>query len=480
MPVRRPSLAHQKEPARSERRASMIMLGCDKNRVDGERMLGELHAGGFALGQAPGRKLDLLIVNTCSFIGPAREESLAAIREAIALKGSGGVDKIAVAGCFTPLLHRPPTSGVDVLDGLREGIDFFIGPGDIDRALQIVTGREEAHFRPPARSLKPGPRFLSGTPGTAFVKIAEGCNKGCSFCTIPSFRGKFVSRDAALVLDEVRALAGVGVREMVFVAQDTANYGRDGGSTLAALVRSLDQVAGEFEPNAFRVRLHYLYPSQVTDDLIDAVAESPVVTPYWDVPIQHAAASVLKAMSRPSNPAALATLMEKLRRRFSEGAIRTTIITGHPGETKHAYNELIRFISDHEFDRLGVFPFIPEPGTPAATMKQVAGAEERATEVMALQAVISAKRLRRRVGSEYDVIMDTPREGRSALEAPDVDGVIHLDQPQTPGRMVRVRITGSDTHDLQGTLVLTSVRGPRRAGERIRKEECVRNEAVIA
>lgn len=435
------------------KRAGMVMLGCDKNRVDGERLLGELQAGGFALGGDARGRLDLLIVNTCSFIGPAREESLGAIREAIEMKDAGKVGQVAVAGCFTPALYKAPADGPDLLDGLRPGIDFFIGPGDIERALQIVTGKEEAHFRPPARTLKPGPRFLTGTPGTAFVKIAEGCDKGCAFCTIPSFRGKFVSRDARLILDEVRALVGVGVREVVFVSQDTAHWGRDRGSTLAALVKKLEKVAGEYPPGVFRVRLHYLYPSQVTPDLIEAVADSPVVVPYWDIPIQHASEAVLRAMKRPPSVAALARLIDSLRARFSECAIRTTVITGHPGETKRAFAELVRFLREHEFDRVGVFPFIPEPGTPAAAMRQVRGgaetAEARAGEVLAVQGPISERRLRARVGRDYDVLMDAKNEGRSGLEAPDVDGVIRVAGAHAPGTMVRVRVTGSDRHDLE-------------------------------
>lgn len=444
------------------RRAAMVMLGCDKNRVDGERLLGELQAGGFTLGddggpRAAGRKrLDLLIVNTCSFIGPARRESLDAIREALDLKSAGKVGKVAVAGCFTPALYRAPADAPDLLEGMRPEIDYFIGPGDLDRALQIVTGKEEAHFRPPARTLRPGPRFLTGTPGTAFVKIAEGCDKGCSFCTIPSFRGKFVSRSARLILDEVRAMVQVGVREVVFVSQDTAHWGRDRGSTLAALVRMLEKVASEFDSGAFRVRLHYLYPSQVTPDLIDAVAESSVVVPYWDVPIQHAAEPVLRAMKRPPRPEALSRMVAMLRDRFPRGAIRTTVITGHPGETQKAFATLLRFLRDHEFDRVGVFPFIPEPGTPSITMKQVRGgwavAEERASMVLALQGPISERRLKDRVGSVCHVLMDTPEEGRSELEAPDVDGVIRVEGRHDPGSLLRVRITGSDRHDLSGVV----------------------------
>lgn len=433
-------------PRRAARRsgttAAMIQLGCDKNTVDGERILGELDAGGFEIvgvHDASAWKLGLLVVNTCSFIGPAREESIRAIEEATDLKSDGRVRRVAVAGCFSKLLEdRMP-------EELRSRVDFFIGPGDIDRTVAIVTGEEEAHFRPPARSLDAGPRLLTNASGTAFVKIAEGCDKTCSFCTIPSIRGGFVSRRPELVVDEISALTQCGVKEIVLVSQDTASYGGDIGTTLADLVRRIDE-----HDAAFRLRIHYLYPSQVTDDLIESVAESRHSVAYWDIPIQHASPTVLKAMRRPPNPDALERLVDRIRARFDESAIRTTVIAGHPGETLAEFKKLLRFIERIEFDRLGVFPFSPEPGTAAAAMKRPRGADERAREVMELQSVISARRLARRVGREYEVLMDSSTEGRSAYEAPDVDGVVRFADSErlAPGQLVRARITGSDAHDL--------------------------------
>jgi ribosomal protein S12 methylthiotransferase len=433
--------------------AALVHLGCDKNTVDGERMLGELNAGGYEIHSADrppdDRPLDLLIVNTCAFLGAAREESVDALLEAADRKRRGEVCRVAVAGCFSKLLYEGLT------EELREDIDYFIGPGDIPRTLQIVSGREEAHFRPPARSMDPGPRLLTGSASTAFVRVAEGCDKNCSFCTIPSFRGKFISRDPSLILDEVRALARMGVKEIVLVSQDTANYGLDIGLTLAALVRRIGDVAEE-TTERFRIRIHYLYPSQVTEDLVEAVATTASVVPYWDMPIQHTSPAVLRAMRRPPNPDSIVRVLEMIRSRFDESAIRTTVITGHPGETPAEFDRLMKFIERHEFDRLGVFPFSPEPGTPSFEMPRPRGAKKRASEVMALQAGISRRRLEARIGREYEILMDTASEGRSPFEAPDVDGVVKLEGRL--GTFVRAVITGTSEHDLEGRAIMSGSR----------------------
>lgn len=420
----------------------MVQLGCDKNTVDGERILGELDAGGFSVVHPDARKqLGLLIINTCSFIGPARQESIREIKKAAKLKEKGAVRRIAVAGCFAPLIENRLDAA------LRSQIDFFISPGDIPKTREIVAGEEEAHFRPPARSMDPGPRLLASGNITAFVRIAEGCNKTCSFCTIPSIRGKFVSRPMDLILDEISALVEVGVREVVLVSQDTAHYGLDAGGTLTALVRRI----GALDLPYFRLRIHYLYPSQVKDDFIDAVAENKYAVPYFDIPIQHASPLVLKAMRRPHDPDQMRRLVARIRSTFDETAIRTTVITGHPGETADEFKRLLDFVEEMAFDRLGVFPFSAEPGTRAHGLPRPRGARARAEEVIAVQEKISAGRLKKRVGREYDVLMDTAGEGRSAFEAPDVDGVIYLGAPA--GEIVRARITKSDVHDLHAAVL---------------------------
>lgn len=287
-----------------------------------------------------------------------------------------------------------------------------------------------------------GPRLLASSRTSVFVKVAEGCNKACAFCTIPSIRGRFVSRAPELVLDEISALVSCGAKEIILVSQDTANYGRDIGSNLARLV---DRI-GELPLDDFWLRVHYLYPSQVSEELIDAIARNPFAVPYFDVPVQHASPAVLRAMNRPPSPEKMQKTFERIRATFPESAIRTTVITGHPGETRAEFDRLLDFIEEVEFDRLGVFPFSPETGTPARDMKRPRGAESRAREVMELQERISAKRLSARVGKTYDVLMDSAEVGRTMFEAPDVDGVVHA--TGRAGDSVSARITSSDAHDL--------------------------------
>lgn len=443
---------------------ALVQLGCDKNTVDGERLLGELTAAGYtAVTPALGRRaftpasvkrrigfvspdgqshpsVDLLLINTCGFIAPARAESLAAIRAGLALKRRGEARRLAVCGCDARRLSEERNWPE------REGIDFFFGPGDIARVARIAEGAATP-WRAPAGSLDPGPRLLSRPPATAFVKISEGCDRGCAFCAIPALRGRMVSRPERRILDEIAGLLDLGAKEIVLVAQDLTGWGRDRDRTLAHLVRRIDRLPSA---RGFRLRLLYLFPALVTDELLDAIAASPVTAPYFDMPVQHASPAVLRRMRRPGSDLRFLRLIDRIRTRFAECAIRSTVITGHPGETAREFRRLLGFLAAAQFDRLGVFPYCPEPGTPSARLRAPAGADERAAEVMALQREISRQRLARRVGRTYDVLMDTNTAGRSALEAPDVDGVIRVSAPA--GALVPVRITHADCHDLVGKL----------------------------
>ncbi len=433
-------------PRRARVRPTVVLvpLGCDKNTVDGEKILGRLHEGGYLIEDAASiearrRPLDLLVVNTCAFIGPARDESLGALRAAARLKEAGRCRRIAVSGCFGPWLKET------LPEDLREAVDVFIGPGDIHRAYEIVEGLEEARFRPPARSLQAGPRLLTRSSGTAFVKIAEGCDRSCSFCTIPRLRGPFRSRSVRSVVAEIRSLVEAGVKEVVLVSQDTTSFGVDRGTTLVRLVEAIGGMRAAERP--VRVRLHYLHPARVTRSLVAAIASSPVVAPYFDIPIQHADPRVLRAMKRPADPDRILRLTEEIRARFPECAIRSTVITGHPGETAAAFRYLLAFLERVRFDRLGAIPYSPEPGTDSFRMKDPGRAEERAAAVMELQAGISRERLKLRVGKRYDVLMDTETTGRTVLEAPDVDGTVRIEGRQ--GCIQPAVITGSDDHDLE-------------------------------
>ncbi|RMH59700.1 MAG: MiaB/RimO family radical SAM methylthiotransferase [Candidatus Hydrogenedentota bacterium] len=462
---------------RVPRTAALVQLGCDKNTVDGERILGELDSAGYEIvglplelwekagetGEETGgskgwRPVDVLVVNTCSFISPARTESRKAVERAVRLRKRQIVKEIVVAGCFAPLLaHRLPGE-------LRRNVRAFLGPGDLSRVAERIEGKgeqagqDEPFFRPPARSLDPGPRFLTSSAGTAFVKIADGCDKGCSFCSIPFYRGGFRSRPKEEIAEEIAGLLRLGVREVVLVSQDTAHWGRDRGEDLAELLRFLARKAErEAGIREYRIRLHYLYPSCVTDRLLDVWADCDIFVPYFDIPIQHASPKVLRAMNRPPDPDGIRRIVESIRERFSESAIRTTVITGHPGEGEKEFGELISFLEEIRFDRVGVFPFFKEPGTAAARMRRPRGgfevARRRADRILEIQGSISAERLRARVGRRYRVLMDTPWTGRSPLEAPDVDGVIQLKRPSVPGRMVDVEIVAALDHDLEGRLV---------------------------
>ena len=456
---------------------ALVQLGCEKNTIDGERILGELNTGGyefFTLAQghelfdsSPNNSgkfvsfqgevrdsIDLMLVNTCAFIGPAREESINAIFDAAELKRSGAVRQLGIAGCLAQTIHD------ELTDELRDDIDFFMGPGDISRALDIIDG-ERPYFRPDSKSLEPGPRVLSRLSRTAYIKIAEGCDKNCSFCTIPSFKGKFLSKPSDLILDEIRALVGVGTKEIVLVSQDTVMWGTDlqtkAGKTtgLSDLIASIQKLADSEDGfDDFRLRIHYLYPSQVTEQMIAAIFESRSVANYFDIPIQHASSKVLKSMNRPPNPDAIRNLVSRIRNYGEESALRTTVMTGHPSEDDADFGILLDFLQDVPFDRLGVFAYSPEEGTPSFAMSDRAGEEiarERAGAVMDQQRKISAERLAGRVGRSYDVIIDEPGIGRSELEAPDVDGVIHIEGSDLQvGSFARVKVTGSDDHDLFG------------------------------
>jgi ribosomal protein S12 methylthiotransferase len=428
---------------------ALVHLGCDKNTVDGQRLLGELARGGWevvAAGEveAGRRDVELLLVNTCSFIRAAREQSIETIAAALELKRRGRARRVGVAGCYARDLMK-------TLDhASRSAIDLFLGPGDIPEAVAIASGRAAPAFAPAHRSNLPGPRHLdAAAPPVAFVKIAEGCNRRCAFCTIPALRGRYVSRPANAILAEIKKIVAGGAKEIVLVSQDTSSWGRETGEHLPELVRRIGRRAerGPF----FRLRLHYLHPARVNKALIEAIASTPSAAPYFDIPIQHASPTVLKAMRRESDVARIERTMAAIRGRFEESAIRTTVITGHPGETPREFDRLLRFIETHPFDRLGVIPFSPEPGTAAARLGRPRDAARRAGILMELQAGISRRLLAERIGREYDVLMEREGEGRSEFEAPEVDGVIRV--KGWPGSFVRTRITSTGTHDLEGVAI---------------------------
>jgi ribosomal protein S12 methylthiotransferase len=436
---------------------AFVSLGCPKNLVDSERMLGKLAQQGYAL--TPGAEgADVVVVNTCGFIEPARQESLGVIREMLELKRQGKVGAVVVAGCLAErkrddLLREVPD--VDHIVGVfgREEI-----AGVLERTLRR-DGRDEQRtlFRPaPVRALEDTARLRITPRHYAYLKISEGCDRLCTFCAIPKMRGKHVSKPVEEVLREARELAADGVRELIVVAQDTTYYGLDlyGRVRLAELLRELDRVEGiEW------VRVLYAYPIHFTDELIDTLARARKVLPYLDLPLQHINDRVLRRMQRRVDRHTTEDLLARLRSAIPGLTVRTTFIVGFPGETEAEFTELCDFVRAARFERAGVFPYSLEPDTPAARLDGHLPEEvkqERRDRLMEVQQGVAFAWSLAQVGKEMDVIVDGPDPevpghalARGAADAPDIDGLVRLKGKNLrPGDLVRARVTGADAYDL--------------------------------
>lgn len=443
------------QKSQPERKFAFVSLGCPKNLVDSERMLGKLAQDGYALvPEADGA--DVVVVNTCGFIEPARQESLSVIREMLELKKQGKVGAVVVAGCLAErkqdeLLKEVP--GVDHIVGVfgREEISQVV-----DRALS-QRQEQRSLFRPaPVRALEDTARLRITPRHYAYLKISEGCDRLCTFCAIPGMRGKHVTKPIEEVGREARELAADGVRELIVVAQDTTYYGLDlyGRVRLAELLRELDAVEGlEW------VRVLYAYPINFTDELIETLAGAKKVLPYLDMPLQHINDRLLKRMQRRVNRAGTEELLHKLREGIPGLALRTTFIVGFPGETEEEFEELVDFVRETGFERAGVFPYSYEPGTPATRLDGHLPDEvklERQRRLMEVQQEVAFDWTRRQVGRELEVLIDGPDPelpnqalARSYADAPDIDGVVRVKGKRLrPGDLVRVKITGADGYDL--------------------------------
>jgi ribosomal protein S12 methylthiotransferase len=439
---------------------AFVSLGCPKNLVDSERMLGKLAQDGYALTpDADGA--DVVVVNTCGFIEPARQESLTVIREMLALKEQGRVGAVVVAGCLAErkkdaLLQEVP--GVDHIVGVfgREEIAQVV-----DRATSQCT-EQRSLFRPaPVRALDDTARLRITPRHYAYLKISEGCDRLCTFCAIPGMRGKHVTKPVEEVVREARELAADGVRELIVVAQDTTYYGLDlyGRVRLAELLRELDAVDGlEW------IRLLYAYPMYFTDELIDTIAGLKKVLPYLDMPLQHINDRCLRRMQRRVNRQSTEELIGKLRRGIPNLAMRTTFIVGFPGETDAEFEELVAFVRASRFERVGVFPYSLEPDTPAARLDShlpEAVKQERRDRLMEAQQEVAFGWSRRQVGRELDVIIDGPDPevpnhalGRSHADAPDIDGLVRVKGKRLrAGDIVRAKVIGADGYDLAARAV---------------------------
>ncbi len=452
------------DPATCRGTFAMVSLGCPKNLVDSERMLGLLREDGWQLVGEPAGS-DLVVVNTCAFIDASRAESYAAINEMLDLKKAGGTRGVIVAGC---LAERQKESLLDELPGVDAVIGVF-SRDEIARAAERLIGglgEQRSVFRPaPARALDDSGRMRVTPRHMAYLKISEGCDRTCTFCAIPKMRGKHATKPIEEVVREARELAADGVQELVIVAQDTTYYGIDlyGEPRLVELLDALEAVDGiEW------IRLMYLYPIHFTDRLIEKIATSRKIVPYLDMPLQHASDAVLKRMQRRVNRAATEELLEKLRARIPDLVLRTTFITGFPGETREQFAELVEFARRWRFERVGVFTYSLEPDTPAARLDGHLPEEEktaRRDELMLAQQAIAHDHARRQVGRILDVIVDRPsgeREdvwiGRTRCDAPDIDCVVYVTAPGTSaarpltGRIVPVEIVASTGYDLAGIL----------------------------
>jgi ribosomal protein S12 methylthiotransferase len=439
----------------NERTFAFVSLGCPKNLVDSERMLGKLAEDGYALvPEADGA--DVVVVNTCGFIEPARQESLAVIREMLSLKHQGRVGAVVVAGCLAErkkddLLQEVPD--VDHLVGVfgREEIAQVV-----DRA---VTQRHEQRslFRPaPVRAQADTARLRITPRHYAYLKISEGCDRLCTFCAIPGMRGKHVTKPIEEVLREARELAADGVRELILVAQDTTYYGMDlyGRVRLADLLRQLDGIE-ELE----WIRILYAYPINFTDEVIETMATACKIIPYLDLPLQHINDRVLRRMQRRVDRRATVDLLGRLRAAVPELALRTTFIVGFPGETEAEFEELVAFVRDTRFERLGVFPYSFEPGTPATRLDRHLPEEvklQRQRRLMEVQQEVAFAWSQRQVGRELEVLIDGPDPeipnhtlARSYADAPDIDGLVRVKgKGLHAGDLVRVKVTGADGYDL--------------------------------
>jgi ribosomal protein S12 methylthiotransferase len=436
---------------------AFVSLGCPKNLVDSERMLGKLAQDGYQLTpDADGA--DVVVINTCGFIEPARQESLGVIREMLALKEQGRVGAVVVAGC---LAERKK---YDLLNEVP-GVDHIVGVFGREEIAQVLNrtlykqrqDEQRSLFRPaPVRALEDTARLRITPRHYAYLKISEGCDRLCTFCAIPGMRGKHVTKPIEEVLREARELADDGVRELIVVAQDTTYYGLDlyGRVRLAELLRELNDVEGlEW------VRVLYAYPIHFTDELIDTLAQTPKIVPYLDMPLQHINDRMLKRMQRRVNRSETENLLDRLRRAIPNLTLRTTFIVGFPGETEAEFDELSDFVQAARFERVGVFPYSLEPGTPAARLPDHLSEEikqQRRDRLMEIQQEIAFARTREQVGKETEVIVDMPDPevpghflARSHADAPDIDCVVRLKgKGLRAGDLVRARVTGADGYDL--------------------------------
>lgn len=434
---------------------AFISLGCAKNLVNTEQMMALCEQAGWTVTTDPDGA-DVAVLNTCGFIESAKSEAIDHILSLAQLKEEGRLGKLLVAGCLSQRYQ------FEMLDELPE-IDGLLGTGsytDIVEAVKAVVGGDcPTYFGDIHRTVEDGQRVVSRPVYSAYLKIAEGCDNRCAYCVIPSLRGRYRSREMDSLLSEAKDLTDQGVKELIVVAQDITRYGTDLDGQ-----RQLPQLLIELCKLPFRwVRLHYLYPDEFTDELIDVIAREPKIVKYLDVPIQHASDRILKAMNRRGTKAELETLLGTLRAKIPGLVLRTSLITGLPGESEEEFQELCDFLMRHKLERAGIFPFSPEEGTPAFDMPDQVPPEvaaHRAELLVDLQSRVMDAYNEARLGTVMEVLcegFDAQAgcfRGRSYADSPDVDGhVFFTASGKIPaGEFVNVRITGTENGDLTGEM----------------------------
>ena len=452
-----------------------VSLGCDKNLVDSEKMLGLLNEAGYRVAQEES-EADAIVVNTCCFIHDAKEESVETILEMAEWKKKGRLKALIVTGCMAQRYQDEIQQEIPEVDAVigKEGYTEIVPILDEILAEAEASQKEAAEEEPkeksfvnccPSIDLLPASladkRVVTTGGYTAYLKIAEGCNKRCTYCIIPYIRGHYRSFPMEDLLEEARKLAEGGVKELILIAQETTVYGMDcyGRKALPELLTKLCEIEGiEW------IRILYCYPEEITDELIAVMKKEKKICHYLDIPIQHSEDTILKRMGRLTNRAELVSLVEKLRKEIPDIVLRTTLITGFPGETEEEFKNMVDFVDSMEFDRLGVFPYSAEEGTKAAEMDgQITEEvkESRRDEIMALQQEISADKAASRIDDEMSVLIegylyeDDIYIGRTYMDAPKVDGnvFVRAEEELISGDIVPVRITGANEYDLMGDVI---------------------------
>ncbi|AFY41446.1 30S ribosomal protein S12 methylthiotransferase RimO [Nostoc sp. PCC 7107] len=426
-------------------------LGCEKNRIDTEHMLGLLVEAGYGV-DTNEELADYVIVNTCSFIEAAREES---VRTLVELAEAN--KKIVITGCMAQHFQE------QLLEELPEAV-AVVGTGDYHKIVNVIERAEQGErvkqisAEPTYIADETTPRYRTTTEGVAYLRVAEGCDYRCAFCIIPYLRGNQRSRTIESIVAEAEQLANQGVKEIILISQITTNYGLDiyGKPKLAELLRALGKV------NLPWIRMHYAYPTGLTPDVIAAIQETPNVLPYLDLPLQHSHPEILRSMNRPWQGQVNNEIIERIKTALPTAVLRTTFIVGFPGETPEHFEHLLNFVQQHEFDHVGVFTFSPEEGTPAYSLPNQLPQElmdERRQRLMELQQPISWRKNQQEIGKVVDVLIEQENPesgeliGRSGRSSPEVDGQVYVTGAAKLGTIVPVAIRSADTYDLYGQVV---------------------------